>query len=36
VNGAAGDLCLREKGYGFTASDLIDKLPLVFKTLRRR
>ncbi|MEM2204918.1 MAG: NAD(P)H-hydrate dehydratase [Candidatus Hadarchaeales archaeon] len=34
VNGAAGDLCLREKGYGFTASDLIDKLPLVFKTLR--
>jgi NAD(P)H-hydrate epimerase len=35
VNGAAGDLCLEEKGYGFTASDLIGKLPYVFKALRR-
>ncbi len=34
VNGLAGDLCLREKGYGFTASDLIGKLPYVFKALR--
>ena len=34
VNGMAGDLCLREKGYGFTASDLIAKLPYVFKSLR--
>jgi hydroxyethylthiazole kinase-like uncharacterized protein yjeF len=36
VNGVAGDLCLEERGYGFTASDLIDKLPHVFKALRRR
>lgn len=34
VNGLAGDLCLKEKGYGFTASDLIGKLPYVFKALR--
>lgn len=34
VNGLAGDLCLREKGYCFTSSDLIDKLPYVFKALR--
>jgi NAD(P)H-hydrate epimerase len=36
VNGVAGDLCLEERGYGFTASDLIEKLPHVFKALRRR
>lgn len=31
VCGRAGDLCLREKGYMFLASDLIDKLPEVFR-----
>ncbi|HID60660.1 MAG TPA: NAD(P)H-hydrate dehydratase [Hadesarchaea archaeon] len=34
VCGRAGDLCRREKGYEFTASDLIDKLPEVFKEVR--
>ncbi|MDI6642716.1 MAG: NAD(P)H-hydrate dehydratase [Candidatus Hodarchaeaceae archaeon] len=32
--GRAGDLCLREKGYEFVASDLIDKLPDVFREVR--
>ena len=32
--GRAGDLCLREKGYEFVASDLIDKLPEVFREVR--
>jgi len=32
--GRAGTLCLREKGYEFLASDLIDKLPAVFKGVR--
>lgn len=36
VSGRAGDLCLREKGYEFVASDLIDKLPKVFKEVRGR
>lgn len=31
VNGIAGDLCKAEKGYGFTASDLLDKLPEALK-----
>lgn len=31
VCGRAGDLCFREKGYWFVASDLIDKLPTIFK-----
>ena len=34
VCGRAGDLCLREKGYEFIASDLIEKLPEVFKEVR--
>lgn len=34
--GRAGDLCYREKGYEFIASDLIEKLPEVFKDARRR
>lgn len=29
--GRAGDLCLREKGYWFVASDLLEKLPGIFK-----
>ncbi len=33
VNGRAGDLLLRKYGYGFTASDLIEKLPVVLKQL---
>jgi NAD(P)H-hydrate epimerase len=35
VCGRAGDLCMREKGYEFIASDVIEKLPEVFKELRR-
>ena len=34
VCGRAGDLCLRERGYEFVASDVIDKLPEVFKEVR--
>jgi len=34
--GRAGDLCVREKGYEFTASDLLGKLPEVFKEVRKR
>lgn len=34
--GRAGDLCLRESGYGFLASDVIDKLPQVFREVRKR
>ncbi len=34
--GRAGDLCLAEKGYEFLASDVIDKLPEVFKEVRKR
>ena len=33
VNGKAGDLLLRKYGYGFTASDLVEKLPVVLKQL---
>jgi NAD(P)H-hydrate epimerase len=29
--GRAGDLCFKEKGYWFLASDLLDKLPEIFK-----
>jgi len=36
VCGRAGDLCLKEKGYEFIASDVIEKLPEVFKEVRRR
>ena len=32
--GRAGDLCYREKGYEFVASDLIEKLPEVFREAR--
>lgn len=34
--GQAGDLCRREKGNEFVASDLLDKLPEVFKGIRGR
>ncbi len=34
VCGRAGDLCLKEKGYEFIASDLIEKLPEVFRDAR--
>ena len=34
VSGRAGDLCLKEKGYEFMASDVIEKLPEVFKEAR--
>ncbi len=33
VNGKAGDLLLRKYGYGFTASDMVEKLPAVLKPL---
>ncbi len=33
VNGKAGDMLLRKYGYGFTASDLVEKLPEVLKRL---
>ncbi|MEW6592642.1 MAG: NAD(P)H-hydrate dehydratase [Candidatus Hadarchaeota archaeon] len=36
INGRAGDLCLKEKGYEFIASDLIAKLPDVFAEIRGR
>jgi len=35
ICGRAGDLCRREKGYEFTASEVIEKIPEVFKELRR-
>ena len=34
VSGRAGDLCLKEKGYEFVASDVIEKLPEVFREAR--
>ncbi len=33
VNGKAGDMLLRKYGYGFTASDLVEKLPVMLKQL---
>jgi NAD(P)H-hydrate epimerase len=36
VCGRAGDLCLREKGPEFLASDLIQELPKVFRKVRER
>lgn len=33
VNGKVGDLLLRKYGYGFTASELVEKLPVVLKQL---
>lgn len=36
VSGRAGDLCLKEKGFEFIPSDVIEKLPEVFKEARRR
>ena len=33
VNGKAGDLLLRKYGWGFTASDVVEKLPEVLKQL---
>jgi hydroxyethylthiazole kinase-like uncharacterized protein yjeF len=35
VNGTAGDLCLKEKGYWFTASDLLGKIPEVLRRIWR-
>jgi len=35
VNGKAGDLLLKKHGWGFTASDLVEKLPAVLKRLMR-
>jgi len=35
ICGRAGDLCAREKGYEFLSSDVIEKIPEVFKELRR-
>jgi NAD(P)H-hydrate epimerase len=34
IAGRAGDLCFKERGYEFIASDLLDKLPAVFKEVR--
>jgi len=34
ICGRAGDLCMKEKGYEFIASDLLDKIPEVFKEIR--
>jgi hydroxyethylthiazole kinase-like uncharacterized protein yjeF len=34
VCGRAGDLCRREKGYEFIASDVVEKIPDVFKEVR--
>lgn len=34
--GRAGDLCFREKGYWFLASDLLEKLPGIFKEFAGR
>jgi NAD(P)H-hydrate epimerase len=31
INGRAGDLCLDEKGYNYTATDLIEKIPVAIK-----
>ena len=33
VNGKAGDLLMKKYGWGFTASDLVDKLPAALKPL---
>jgi NAD(P)H-hydrate epimerase len=35
INGAAGDLCLKEKGYWFTATDVIEKIPEVLTKIWR-
>ncbi|TEU13910.1 MAG: NAD(P)H-hydrate dehydratase, partial [Hadesarchaea archaeon] len=34
--GHAGDLCYKERGYELLASDLIEKLPAVFKEVMER
>jgi len=31
INGVAGDLTAQEKGYHIVATDLVDKIPEVFK-----
>ncbi|MBI2580438.1 NAD(P)H-hydrate dehydratase [Candidatus Woesearchaeota archaeon] len=36
VNGKAGDLLLRKYGWGFTATDLVEKIPEVLKQLWKR
>jgi NAD(P)H-hydrate epimerase len=35
ISGRAGDLCMKERGYEFLASDVINKIPDVFRELRR-
>jgi len=35
ICGRAGDLCEKEKGYGFLSSDVIEKIPAVLKELKR-
>ena len=32
VNGLAGDICFEEKGYSFTATDVVEKLPEAIKS----
>lgn len=34
INGLIGDKLLKEKGYGFLASDFLDKIPIFLKRLR--
>lgn len=36
ICGRAGDMCMEEKGYEFIASDLLDKIPDVFREVRRK
>jgi NAD(P)H-hydrate epimerase len=35
INGSAGDLCRKELGFGFMASDLIEKIPKVMRWSQR-
>ena len=35
INGLAGDLCLKEKGYWFTATDIVGKIPEVLISIWR-
>lgn len=35
ISGRAGDLCMKERGYEFLASDVVNKIPEVFRELRR-
>ncbi len=33
INGAAGDICFAEKGYGLVTTDILEKIPYVLKKL---